>query len=452
MVKFILSGRRVKQVSALLTGTLLMAVSLPGFAAPLELTLDEAVAMALKSNPSVKISESELEKANWDVSVAKAGKAPSVSLSHSASRYKTAESSTYVYDYDATPGNIPYKVPVPAYLTTLYSNSINMTLPLYTGGKLEGTIDNAKLAVKVADLGVTEAQQQIKLDATNGYYSILQTRNLVTLRGESLDRLTEHLKNVEAQYNAGTVAKTDVLRSEVEKAAAEQNVIIAKNSYELAVSSLNNIISLPLDTELIVKDELKYQKYDKTLEDCIKAALTNRPGLAQAQVNVDIAKTNIKVAESGNKLTVAATASEKWHDSDFPGADYNAWSIGINASYNLFDGGLVKAQVKGSKAQLTKATEQLRQTKDSVQLEVRQAYLNMLEAEKRIETSKVAVVKGEEDYKIAQVRYSAGVGTNLDVIDSQVALTSAKTDYVQALYDYNTSRAKLNKAMGIAVK
>ena len=426
-----------------------MAAALPGFAAPVELTLEEAVAMALKSNPAVKISESELEKANWDVSVAKAGKAPSVTFSHNASRYKTAASSTYVYNETS---NSLFKYPVPAYLTTLYANSIDMTLPLYTGGKLEGTIDNAKLAVKVADLGVTDTQQQIKLNATTGYYKILQTRNLVILNGESLDRLTEHLKNVEAQYNAGTVAKTDVLRSEVEKADAEQNLIIAKNSYELAVSNLNNIISLPLATELSVKDELKYQKYDKTMEECIAVSLNNRPDLAQSKTNVEIAKTNIKVAESGNKLTIAATASEKWHDSDFPGTENNTWTIGISANYNLFDAGLTKAQVKGAGAELTKATEQLRQVKDSVQLEVRQAYLNMLEAEKRIDTSKVAVVKGEEDYKIAQVRYSAGVGTNLDVIDSQVALTSAKTDYVQALYDYNTSRANLDKAMGIAVK
>ena len=435
MLKFKLCSRRANQATALLAGTMLMAAALPGFAAPVELTLDEAVAMALKSNPSVKISESELEKANWVVSAAKAGKAPSVNLSHNAGRSKTAATAD-----------------TPEYLSTRYANSIDMTLPLYTGGKLEGTIDNAKLGVKVADLGVIDTQQQIKLNATTGYYSILQTRNLVNLNEESLDRLTEHLKNVEAQYNAGTVAKTDVLRSEVEKADAEQNLIIAKNSYELAISNLNNIISLPLDTELIVKDELKYQKYDKTLEDCITVALNNRPDLAQAKASVDIAKTNIKIAESGNKLTVAATASEKWNDSDFPGTENNTWAIGISANYNLFDAGLTKAQVKGAGSELTKATEQLRQAKDGVQLEVRQAYLNMLEAEKRIDTSKVAVTKGEEDYKIAQVRYSAGVGTNLDVIDSQVALTSAKTDYVQALYDYNTSRAKLDKAMGITVK
>ena len=75
----------------------------------------------------------------------------------------------------------------------------------------------------------------------------------------------------------------------------------------------------------------------------------------------------------------------------------------------------------------------------------------MIAAEKNIPTTKVAVEQSQEDYKIAQVRYSAGVGTNLDVIDAQVALTTAQTNYIQALYDYNTSKASLDKAMGIQV-
>ena len=121
------------------------------------------------------------------------------------------------------------------------------------------------------------------------------------------------------------------------------------------------------------------------------------------------------------------------------------------ADMNLFDGNVTKAKVRQAEASLTKSVEQANQKQDVIQLEVRQAYLNMLEAEKRITTSKVTVDKGQEDFKIAQVRYSAGVGTNLDVIDSQLALTQAKTNYIQAMYDYNTSRAKLDKAMGIAV-
>lgn len=450
MTQFKLPASFARRATALIAGSLFATVALPGLAAPVELTLDEAIVMALKSNPAIKISESDVEKSSWDLKAAKsASSQPTLSISHNASRSKSASSVASVYNYDTLARK---QVAIPESINTRYANSIDMTLPLYTGGKLEGYFDKAKLGLTVADLGVDKARQQVKLDATNGYYGILQTRNLVKLSEESLDRLNAHLKNVEAQYNAGTVAKSDVLRSEVEKAKAEQSLIKAKNAYELAMSGFNNVIGLPLETQVVVKEELKHEKYNKTLEECINTALANRPDLAQAKAAVELAQKDIQIAESGKKPTITVVASEKWNDKDFPGTDNNTWTIGLNASYNLFDAGITKSQVKGAEATHGKASEQLRQAKDAVQLEVRQAYLNMLEAEKRIETSQVAVVKGEEDYKIAQVRYSAGVGTNLDVIDSQVALTSAKTDYVQALYDYNTSRAKLDKAMGIAVK
>ena len=448
MTKFKLTGSLARRASALLAGTMLVALALPGMAAPVELTLDEAIDMALKTNPAIKMSESDLEKAEWSIKAAKAGKAPSVTLSHNSSRSKSA-AGTATYFSDA---NGFFKEPYPSAIASRYANSANLTLPLYTGGKLEGNIEKAEIGRKAADYGLEESRQQIKLDATTGYYSILQTRNLVKLSEESVSQLDAHLKNVEAQYGAGTVAKSDVLRSEVEKASAEQSLIKAKNSYELAVSSFNNVIGLPLDSEIAVKEDLQYAAYGQSLEDCIKVALANRPDLAQANAAVDSAKADIKVAKSGSKLAVAATASENWSDDEFPGTDNNTWAIGVSASYNLFDAGLTRSQVKGAESSLNKAGEQLRQAKDAAQLEVRQAYLNMKEAEKRIDTSKVAVTKAEEDFKIAQVRYSAGVGTNLDVIDSQVALTSAKTDYVQALYDYNTSRAKLDKAMGLTVK
>ena len=436
MTRTKLSKKLHKSLATVIASGMLVSLTLPGFAAPIEITLDEAIVMALKNNPSIKVAEYDVEKANWSVEEAKGAKQPSLSFSHSATHKKTA----------------PNPPLIKGGIGDQFANSVDLTWPLLTGGKVEGTIDKAKLGVKAADLGVEKSQQQIKLDATTGYYSILQTRNLVKLSEESLDRLNAHLKNVEAQYNAGTVAKSDVLRSEVEKAKAEQSLIKAQNSYELAVSSFNNVIGLPLETQVTVKEELGYEKYEKTLEECISTALVSRPELAQAKVSVESAKADVKVAESGKKFSVAAVASDKWNDSEFAGTKNNNWSVGINASYNLFDSGVTKAKVKGAEASVDKSLEQLRQANDSVQLEVRQAYLNMKEAEKRIDTSKVAVTKAEEDYKIAQVRYSAGVGTNLDVIDSQVALTSAKTDYVQALYDYNTSRAKLDKAMGIEVK
>ena len=117
----------------------------------------------------------------------------------------------------------------------------------------------------------------------------------------------------------------------------------------------------------------------------------------------------------------------------------------------MFDSGLTRAQVRQAEADIEAAKEQARQKQDAIQLEVRTAYLDVKEAEKRIHTSSVSVEKAEEDLKIARVRYNAGVGTNLDVMDAQVALTTAKTNYVQSLYDYNTSKAELDRAMGIII-
>jgi len=126
--------------------------------------------------------------------------------------------------------------------------------------------------------------------------------------------------------------------------------------------------------------------------------------------------------------------------------------VSMTTSLNVFDSGLVKSQVKQAEYGVTTAQEQARQTRDNISLQVRQAFLSIKEAEKRIDTSQVAVNQAQEDFRMSQVRYEAGVGTNLDVIDAELALTQAKTNYIQALYDYNTSKALLDQAMGVPVK
>ncbi|MBP1764826.1 MAG: outer rane efflux protein, partial [Firmicutes bacterium] len=219
-----------------------------------------------------------------------------------------------------------------------------------------------------------------------------------------------------------------------------------------AVASLNNVIGLPLETELIIKEELQYQPYARSLNDSIRFGLQNRPDTAQAETAIKVAEETVKVAKSGYGPTIALSGTAGLWDTASPGTENESWTLSLSASWNVFDTGVTSAQVKQADAAVQKANYTAQQTRDSVQLEIRQNYLSMQEAEKRISTSQVAVSKAEEDFKIAQVRYSAGVGTNLDVIDAQVALTQAKTNYVQALYDYNTNKAKLEKAMGVPVQ
>ena len=407
------------------------------FAAAVEINLDKAIEMALKTNPTVKISEAESSVAKAQKDEAKASRWLSIDYTH-----KTARGGYY----DPDPSSSQYAP------RNSHTNGFTASIPLYTGGKLSGTIEQAVQNYKSSEYGVDESYQAVKLSATNGYYAVLQAIDTVKLSKDSVERLSAHLQNVQAQYDVGVVAKVDVLRSQVELANAEQNLIKAQNAYDLAVADLNNIIGLPHGTELNVTESLQYSKYDNPMENCINFALANRPELFQAEAGIEAAKAAVKVAKSGYMPQVAASASNDWSSTSWPGDDNQNWGVGVSVSMNVFDSGVTAAKVNASEASLYKAEETYRQTKDSVQLDVRNNYLSLREAEKRIATSKVAVDSAEEDYRISQLRYQAGVGTNIDVMDAQVALTQAKNNYVQALYDYNTSSAALAKSMGVPVR
>ena len=427
-----------KSRQLLLTAVVLGLMSAQtAFAAAVELNLEKAIEMALSTNPTVKISEAERSASKAQKDEAKASRWVTIDYTH-----RTARSGYY----DAVVGDSTQTG-----AQDTFSNVFSAAIPLYTGGRLSGTIEQAAQNYESSQYGVAEAYQAVKLSATDGFYSVLQADNVVTLSKESVERLQAHLKNVQAQYDVGVVAKVDVLRSEVELANAEQTLIKAENAYALAVANLNNVIGLPLNTELSVSEKLAYTEYNNPLENCITFAMANRPELFQAKASVESAKAGVKVARSGYMPQVAASASNTWTAHEWPGDEDENWGVGVNVNLNVFDSGVTAAKVRAADANLYKAEETYRQTNDSVQLDVRNSYLNLREAEKRISTSKVAVDKAEEDYHIAQVRYQAGVGTNLDVMDAQVALTEAKNNYIQALYDYNTSKAELEKAMGVPV-
>ena len=284
---------------------------------------------------------------------------------------------------------------------------------------------------------------------TDGYFNMLQADNIQKLSAESVTRLEDHLKNVQAQYDVGVVAKVDVLRSQVELANAKQTLIQAENSYQVAEANMNKIVGLPMDTTLKLDNLLVYNAYDKNMDDCLAYAAEHRPELMQAKYGVDAAKGALMVARSGHMPQVAASASQAWSDSSWPGDENGNWGVGVSVSMNVFDTGVTLSKIHGAEADLKKAEETYRNTVDSVNLDVRSNYLGLREAEKRISTTKLAVEQADEDYRIAQLRYMSGVGTNTDVLDAQVALTQAKTNYTKALYDYNTSKTALETSIGV---
>jgi len=436
----------------ILSAVILSALTLhtAGAATPdtVNLDLGKAVRMALDNNSSVKISAAELDAAKAELDQAKGSRWGSIDFSHYSGRSENYQASVPVYDAASKAiGTRGVHV-----ANNSHTNTVNITVPIYTGGRLEGAIDQAKKNLDYYQYGMSSSYQTTRYNAEKGYYDVLQAANTVNLDKETVDRLNEHLKNTQAQFAVGVVAKADVLRSQVELVNAQQTLTQAENSYEVAVSSLNNVIGLPTATRLNLSQGLEYKPNDYTLDNCVTYAMVNRPEIHQAEASVGMAQAAEKIANAGNLPQVSLGASNQWSNDSFPGQNKNNWALGVTLTQNIWDYGVTAAKVREAKANIVKAQESYRQISDNVRLAVRTSYLSMREAEKRIKTTEVAVAQAEEDYRIAQLRYRAGVGTNTDVMDASVALTTAKNNYIQALYDYNTSTALLEQSMGVPVE
>ena len=165
---------------------------------------------------------------------------------------------------------------------------------------------------------MSSSYQTTRYNAEKGYYDVLQAANTVNLDKETVDRLDEHLKNTQAQF-AVCENKADVLRSQVELVNAQQIPDPGGNSYEAAVSSLNNVIGLPTATRLNLSQGLEYKPNDYTLDNCVTYAMANRPEIHQAEASVGMAKAAQKIANAGSLPQLSLGASNEWSNDTFPG-------------------------------------------------------------------------------------------------------------------------------------
>ena len=405
-----------------------------------KLSLADSVQMALENNRSIKQALTDVDAAHWSLSEARRSMGPRLTWESTAARiggeaYESARAfGSEKYHYN-------------------YGNTGTIAMPVYNAA-LSAQRRAARYALSAADLALEQTKQSVRLAATKGYFNILQARNLVKIREDAVATLTVHLNDVNAQLRAGTVARADVLASEVELANAAQNLTTAKNSYEIAVAALNNVIGLTTDAQLQIEDELRYVTYEPSLADCTDYALLNRADGAAAVYAVRRAEAGVRAARAGYLPTVNAAVSREIAGEHAFGSEHtssNQWSAGLRASWNAFDNGVTDAQVQAAKAALRKAEEAEAATEEQIRLDVRTAYLNLRAAEQNIKTTKTAVQQAEEDYKIARIRYNAGVGTNLEVMRASDNLTTARMNYDTSLYTYNTSKASLDQAMGTPV-
>lgn len=404
-------------------------------AAAMDIDLKGAVTTAIQNNRDITIAELERREAEADVSAAAAKKNPSVSYSWQRNQYPTQVVTTGAGTQSSN---------------HRYSQEIKVSWPIWTFGNVEGKIDAARYQKNIADLKVYKTEADTKLAAVQAYYQYLEAIKLAEVQAQSVTDYASHLNNVQQQFDAGIVAKLDVLSSNVSLANAKQKSIAADNTRDVAEANLNNIMRVPMNTTLNPLDKnFPEPEFDLTMEQAILMAQKYRWELVEADYGVRAAQASLRSAKAGYLPTVSVGGAYSWKEASVTAVDKDDWTVQGGLSWSLWDGGATQASVKKADAAVKTVQETLLQAREKIELEVRQDYLNVLSYKEQIRAAEASVAQAEEAYKIATVRYSSGVGINLDVLDAELALNTARTNYITALYNYNIGLATLEHAMGV---
>ncbi len=424
------------------------------------LTLQDCINIALKNSYELKSTEQKMLATKYNKLQATSKFLPSISFT--ASYTKLSEVPEFI---TATP-QLMYRSDLGGFIITGYEQQslkfggeetrlarASLTQPLFTGGKILNSYWLASYSYEIMKEEYNRVKTNLTLNVKKAFYSVLLAEKFVKIAEESYEVLKNHYKVTESLYKEGKISSFDLSRVKVQLVNCETDVIKAKNGLELAKKYLLNLINYKeeeqdisfegsLETELIELKELSYY---------IDQALKNRPEIKQLNYQQKISELSLKLAISENLPNISFVTSYDYQKPYYFSDDWkNVSTIMLVLNYPLFDGLWLTnySKIKSSKHNLEQTKFNKKQIIDMIKLEVEKTYLNIIEAKKRINVQKENVNVAKENLRIAQDRYKQGLISDLDVRDTQLALTQAKLNYYQAIFDYIMAKEELLKNIG----
>lgn len=413
------------------------------------LTLRDAIEVALRQNSAVRKSQSDLEAAYGIVVQARAAQFPRVtgSLNHTLTDRGAIEQAPFA-------GGI--RTPDQS-----WNVRIQVTQSIYEGGKIDSAKRTADLTRDQALLQHQTILADTVLAVRVNYDDALLAAQQIVVQDASLELLKKELQDNQRRFEAGTVPRFNVLRAEVELANARPRLIRARNALRIAKNNLANLLGYDVprtvveDIPLQLTGKLEADPTGIELPVALAKALEQRTELAALRKVERLRQEAIVTAEAGRKPSAQIFAGVGSHSSRFSQhltKDISGWDVGWQASWNIFDGWLVKGKVAEAAALHRKSQVELDDISRRIELDVRIAHSHFLEAKEVLESQKKVQEQAEEALRLANARTEAGTGTQLDVLNAQTALTIARSTQIEALHAYSVARARLERAMGVTLK
>lgn len=428
---------RASALLPLVLATSVVAQPAPQLPVPDALDLKGAIGFALENNFAIRQARERIKQQEGVVVEVSAREIPNV-----------AANATYQYnDTDIGQTFPPSK--------SAWQINLTASQVLYSAGGVRSAVNSSKLARDAAVLDLQAVINDALLQVRIAFYNVLLAREKIKVQESNVELLQSQLKTTTDRFDAGTVSSFEKLRAEVAVANAKAPLITARNDYRLAIETLRQSLGFTTnkpDSLRKIPDflgTLDFTPVNFDLQAAFEAAHANRPDLERLTKLMD-ARTESVATVRANSYPSLSAFGGLTHRTDFSGDPVNGWLVGVQSQWNIFDGRATAGRVVQARSLLEQTRLTLTEARLAVEVEVRRAFSQWQQASELAEASQKVVEQASEAVRLANARYGAGTSTQLDVLQAQVDLTTARTNQIQAYHGYNVAVAALRKATGRA--
>ena len=425
----------------------------------LVLDIGKALEIALSENPTVKVANKEIQKKKYAQKGSYAALFPQVSFAADYNR-TLKKQVMYMDGFDMGSTEIPGMEDMPNMDEGIevgrdnnWNLGFNASMPIVNAAlwkSLSISAVDVELAIEQARSSKIAMVNQVK----KGYYGVLLANDSYRVFKESYDNAMENYLDIKRKFEQGTVAEYDLIRANVTVKNSEPNMLQAENALVLAKWQLKALLGMDLDINIECEGQLT--DFEKDLfGDFLSTdtTLANNTDLKQMDLQAKQLDKTLTMQKFDYLPTLSLTGLYQWTamNNDFKFKDYmwNPYSmVGVTLSIPIFSGGSKFYKIKQTRNSLEQLSLQREDTQRNLQLAIKQYIDNMNTCVKRFDASLKGVEQAERGYMISQKRYDTGAGTLLEMNDSELALTQAKLNFNQAIYDYMVAKADLEKVLG----
>ncbi len=413
------------------------------------LTLQEAVDLALSRNPEVLVAQEQLAEVKGKIKEVRSGAFPQISADAFALRMRDP-SFLNSSSFDKVPPEFKDAlVPVPY---NLYDLGLVVKQPIYTAGKVRTAVRLAEETRQEKMAALESVRQRVSFKVFQAFHDLLLTEENLTVVRETNEQRRKHLEQARVRFSNGVATEIDVLRSEVNLANTEPELIRAQNRVKLARSALNNLIVTDLEAPTQVAGRLEYRPWPAPdLVQLQDRAMESRPEIMVARRQLQEARHMLALANAENKLSIDAEGRFGYVVRDTKNLfsnEFSRWTMIVNFRLPVYDSGRKAGLVSQGLSRVRAAEQGLAQLERNVRLEIKSAFEDMQSSAKAIAAARLNVTQAEKVLTMMQSNYQHGAATTLDVVDSQTALTMARNAQISATYEYEIAKARVRLAAG----